>query len=114
MVRVPVTASVPVTGSEAHPAPKSRRLRSPLTVRHDDFTVQVPTVSPPQADTFGQLPPAELPPVAPVPPLPPFPEPVPELELQAAEPIPAASATSNKRDGVVIRSPPPSYCATRG
>jgi hypothetical protein len=74
-----------------------------LTVRHDDFTVQVPTLSPPQADTFWQLPPAELPPVAPVPPLPPCPEPVPGLELQAAEAIPAASVTSNRRDGMVIR-----------
>src|SRR5689334_6491447 len=106
MVSVAVTSSVPVTGSESHPAPTSRRLRLPLTVRHDDFTVPVPTVSLPQADTFGQGPPAELPPGAPVPPLPPFPEPVPELELQAAEPIAAASVTSNMRSGVVIQSPP--------
>src|SRR5436190_15702516 len=93
MVRVPVTSSVPVTGSVAHPAPKSPRLRLPLTLRHDDFTVQVPTVSPPQADTFGQLPPATPPvPVAPLPPFPPAPDGLPDPALHAPMSIPVAVA----------------------
>ena len=62
-VNVPVTCSDPVTGADGQPAPTSDRSRSPLTFRHDDVTVQVPTTLPPQAVTLGQ----DAPPPPPLP-----------------------------------------------
>jgi len=82
-VHVPVTWSAPVTGPDGQPAPAECRSSTPATSRHDDITVQVPTKSPPQGATLGQVPASTvwlvpvLPPLAEAPP-PPF---VPPLEL---------------------------------
>jgi hypothetical protein len=96
-VNVPVTASDPVTGAVGQPAPTSDRSNVPLTVRHDDITVQAPATSPPQAVTLGQPPPApalELPP-APVAPALPEPPPAPaRLPAPALHP-PEINATAN-------------------
>src|SRR3954453_10089320 len=92
-VNVPVTASVPVTGAVGQPAPTSDRSRAPLTVRHDDETVHVPTTSPPHAVTLGQgAPPLLLPPppvVPALPGLPPAPVDPPRPALHATENVPA-------------------------
>jgi hypothetical protein len=71
--------------------------RCPLTVRHDDFTFQVPTTLPPQEVPFWQE--APDPPV-PVPPeLPPVPDGlVPELALQAPEIIAVPMAIARTTD----------------
>src|SRR4051812_28887912 len=53
-VNVPVTVRDPVTGADAQPAPAKDRFRSPLTFKHDDATVQVPTALPAHAATLGQ------------------------------------------------------------
>src|SRR3569832_736483 len=50
-VHLPSTRRVPVTGAVGQPAPTSERSRLPLTVRHDELTVQAPTTLPPQALT---------------------------------------------------------------
>src|SRR3954447_20326320 len=61
-VNVPVTASVPVTGAVGQPAPTSVRSSEPLTVRHDDATVQAPTTLPPHDMALGQgVPPLPVP-----------------------------------------------------
>src|SRR4051794_11780568 len=58
-VHVPLTWSEPVTGAVGQAAASPTRVRSsvPLTERHDDVTVHVPTRSPPQAVPSGQSPP---------------------------------------------------------
>src|SRR5678810_258311 len=89
-VNVPVTCRDPVTGVDGQPAPTSDRSRSPLTVRHDDVTVQVPTTSPPHADTLAQEPPAPPRP----PELPAVPDGLPKPELQAPATIPSAIVTT--------------------
>jgi hypothetical protein len=63
-VHVPVTWIAPVTDADEQAAPTDDKSKSPLTVRHDDDTVQVPTTSPPQASTLEQ----ELPPLPVLPP----------------------------------------------
>jgi hypothetical protein len=83
----------PVTDADEQAAPTDDKSKSPLTVRHDDNTVQVPTTSPPQASTLEQ----ELPPLPVLPPelLPELPpEPPPELLLQPLAAIVEASSTA--------------------
>ena len=88
-----------MTGAEGQPAPTSERSRVPLTFRHDDVTVQVPTRSPPQAVTFEHDVPAPpvpgLPPAPTAPPLPDFP-PVPDV---APDPEPHAIEIQSGPDG---------------
>jgi hypothetical protein len=94
-VNVPVTASMPVTGADGQPAPTSDRSRAPLTARHDDATVHVPTTLPPHAVTFGQdAPPPPLPPRPVVPALAPAPVDPPRPALHPAETSPTASANT--------------------
>jgi hypothetical protein len=96
MVSIPDTCKDPLMGADAHPAPTFEGLSSPPTFRHDDITVQAPTMLPPQAVTLEQAgPPAapvpELPPVPtipPVPEVPPAPELPPMLELPAVPEFP--------------------------
>jgi hypothetical protein len=120
-VNVPVTVSMPVTGADGQPAPTSVRSSEPLTVRHDDATVQAPTMLPPHAVTLGQgAPPLPVPAVPVVAALPePPPEPVdPTVPgLHAAENIPATRAEARavertfmtedwrRRAGVVNKNP---------
>ena len=78
-VQVPVTFRDPVTGTVLQPRLARETSMSPDKVRHDDVTVQVPTMEPPHGVAVGQLPP-EAPPdppfgEPPVPVLPPVPEP---------------------------------------
>jgi hypothetical protein len=72
-IQVPVTRRDPVTGAGAQFKPNTDMSSLPVTSRHDDVTVQVPTTSPPQGCTLEQdappAPPLELPPVPRVPPL---------------------------------------------
>jgi hypothetical protein len=103
-VHVPLTWRSPVTGADAQPAPTTEGSRLPLTFRHEDVTVHVPTTSPPQAVTFGQEGPAPpvpvLPPELTEPPLPGVP-PVPDSafapELQPDEISAGPMAASARR-----------------
>jgi len=81
-------------------------LRLPLTVKHDDVTVQVPTALPPQGDTSGQdfappVPLLELPPA----PFPPVPDEF-ELMVHAPEIIPNNIAVARAADCAFIEGPP--------
>ena len=69
-VQVPSTLREPVTGAEAQPALDNDRSRLPVTLIHDDATVQEPTTSPPQGATLEHSPPPVLPPLPWDPPLP--------------------------------------------
>ncbi|HEX5270612.1 MAG TPA: hypothetical protein VFW33_09010, partial [Gemmataceae bacterium] len=51
-LQVPLTWSDPVINADVQPAPTTDGSSVPLTVRHDDVTIQVPTTLPPQAVTF--------------------------------------------------------------
>jgi hypothetical protein len=55
--QLPVTSRDPVTGMDLQPRPNPDTSRSPVTSRHDDATVHVPTTSPPQAATSEHEPP---------------------------------------------------------
>ena len=88
----------------AKPAPANDGSRVPLTVRHDDATVQVPTTLPPQAVTSGQDAPPPPAPVAPVPELPPVPGVPPEPELHPSEEMPAAIANASAAVPSFIRT----------
>ena len=110
-VHVPVTWREPVTGADGHPAPTDAKSRSPVTLRHDDVTVQDPTTSPPHGATLEQAPAApplpERPPVAtapPLPELPPLPVLLPPTSTLAATSGCSAAASSGAtalRSGVV-------------
>ena len=100
-VNVPVTVSEPVTGADGHPAATRVRSSVPLTLRHEDATVQVPTRLPPHAVTFGQegapVPPAPVaPPVAELPAAPVDP-PRPELHPSETTAAIAANPRAAKR-----------------
>jgi hypothetical protein len=51
-IQVPLARRNPVTGADGQLKPMDPRSRSPEIARHDDFTVQVPTGSPPQGFTL--------------------------------------------------------------
>src|SRR6186713_1138157 len=53
-VNTPVTASDPVIGAEQPGAPTGDRSSVSLNARQEDATCQVPSRSPPQADTLAQ------------------------------------------------------------
>jgi hypothetical protein len=53
-VHVPVTRKDPVIGAGAQWAPTVDRSSCPVTVRHDDVAVHVPTRLPPQGTTLEQ------------------------------------------------------------
>jgi hypothetical protein len=96
-VSVPLTVRDPVTGAEAQLAPASDGSSVPATFRHDAVTAQVPTTSPPHADTPGQgAPPVPPALVVPAPPdAPPAPGVPPAPELHPAAHNPAAIAHAN-------------------
>jgi len=82
---VPETRKDPVTVGGEHVMPTNFTSSVPVTSRHDDTTVQVPKMLPPQAATLVQVP---VP--TPDPPLPGAPPPgLPPLELLAAPPLEA-------------------------
>jgi len=60
-LQVPLTFSDAETVMVVQPIPSPDASISPLTSRHDDATLQVPTTSPPQGDTSMQDPPPLLP-----------------------------------------------------
>src|SRR4029453_11485278 len=77
-VKVPVTVSVPVTGTLGQPRLKYEPSMSPAKAKQEDEeTAQVPTTEPPHAATSGQDGPAAPVPPAPLPPVPPPPDPEP-------------------------------------
>ena len=102
-----------MTGVDGQPAPTSDRSRLPVTVKHDDATVQVPIALPPQAVTLGQddpppVPLLELPPVPTAPPVPVLVSDVPELH--PAEIVPAVTAIAKQTDWRFIDSLIDLYC----
>ena len=54
-VHVPVTCREPVTGTVVHPRLARETSMSPVSVRHDEVTLQVPSTEPPQGVTPVQL-----------------------------------------------------------
>ena len=95
-LHVPVTVSCPADmGAVGHPKPVMST--SPLNVRHDDVTFQVPVTSPlPQSVVLGQL---AAPPVAG--PLPPVAALAPPFAVEEAPPVDAPPA-----DGAAVPLPP--------
>jgi hypothetical protein len=100
-VNVPVTCRDPVTGAVGHPAPNDAKSRLPVTFRHDDVTVQVPTTMPPQGVTLGQDPPAP-----PLPDFAPVPDEPPRLELHPPRITPKAIAIARAADWTLVAGPP--------
>lgn len=97
-VQLPLTWSDPVISADVQPAPTTEGSSVPLTVRHDDVTVQVPTKLPPQAVTFeheAPEPPLPEAPPAPIAPPPPVPNEGPESERQADEVSPGPKSVAN-------------------
>lgn len=86
-----------MTGADGHPAPTSDRSRAPLTVKHDDVTVQVPTTLPPQGAPFEHDPPAPPPPE-----VPPVPGEPPEPALHALAINPNAAAVARTADEIFV------------
>ena len=134
-VHVPITWREPVTGADGQPAPTNDRSSAPVTVRHVDVTVQLPTTSPPQGSTlehadasvgwfvpapppplreppFPIEPPLELPPLRVPPPLPallsvlPAPPPL-ELFLQPWVAMAPASTAADTSPKSLVRMKPP-------
>jgi len=85
-VKVPLTVNEPESFALSHAfgsRPAQFGSTDPLTVRHEDFTVQTPTTLPAQAVPFGQEAP---PPVPPLPLLPPDPT-APPVPLLPPDPL---------------------------
>jgi hypothetical protein len=106
-VHVPDTWSDPVTDADAQPTPRFVRSASPLTLRHDDITVQTPTTLPPHGVPPAHAPAAPPPEVPPVPPdplleLPPVPDGPLETGVHAPESIPNAIAITRAADCTFI------------
>src|SRR3982751_3796908 len=94
-------------GVESQLAPNARRLRVAFTVRNEAFTLQLPTIWPPQAVTSEQVAAPEpplpgappLPPGVPPPPvIPPLPEVPPEPGVLFPSLVQAAETNPNMRD----------------
>jgi hypothetical protein len=128
MVSIPDTCKVPLMGADVHPAPTFEGLSSPLTFRHDDITVQDPTMLPPQGVTLehdgAPAPPLvpdvpsvpELPPVLitpAVPEVPPVPELPPMLELPAVPELPPVPEPPPEPELHAPENVPPAAASTR-
>jgi hypothetical protein len=107
-VHVPVTLSEPeivgfVQLRGSRPAADASTV--PLSLRHGDVTVHVPTTSPPQAVTLVEQDDTPPPPPLPVLELPPVPDPLPNEELQPPE-IPAAMVIATTTERRLMGSSP--------